>query len=62
MTTSLRSDIMRSKENRQGWSIRIKIIGISLVLQLITLSVLTSISINTFTEKQKDQLEMMIWI
>lgn len=53
---------MRSKENRQGWSIRIKIIGISLVLQLITLSVLTSISINTFTEKQKDQLEMMIWI
>lgn len=53
---------MRSKENRQGWSIRIKIIGIFLVLQLITLSVLTSISINTFTEKQKDQLEMMIWI
>lgn len=47
---------MRSKENRQGWSIRIKIIGIFLVLQLITLSVLTSISINTFTEKQKDQL------
>ena len=41
------------KKKQQGLSIRVKIIGIFLILQLITLSILTSISINTFVQKQK---------
>lgn len=44
------------KKKQQRWSIRVKIIGIFLILQLITLSILTSISINTFVQKQKNQL------
>lgn len=47
---------MGLKKMQQGWSIRVKIIGIFLILQLITLSILTSISISTFVQKQKKQL------
>src|SRR5690606_25380113 len=47
---------MGLKKKQQRWSIRVKIIGIFLILQLITLSILTSISINTFVHKQKNQL------